>query len=340
VPSRPVRNPRYVVEVAPGGWEIVDLGPDRRGHWVVGTTDDHEVARRWADYAAADADRTPDGFSGDDTAVDPAGSTDGYHGDRAAPDVLDEDSDDDSANLTVEISLAIRMVEFDQLGLCWRVNDDKTPYENPYELDSDDSYGDPGILVNIQDRFDGALQIFTDWKGRVSVRFFDGAELGRSFRRQRLFDAQPLFDEHDKITWVRQNFLAGAGDLVPFQVLVALLGSGGAGAVLAAVLGKFLLRHKHKKVEFYVNGELKSAHGYTASEFGTILRAVRLSGETTEIVRGQLRDNPVDAEMDRDAFEEALMNAFEAVVDNYDHLLLEDDAHPDDADPEDDPPAP
>jgi hypothetical protein len=303
------------VEVAPGGWEIVDLGPDRRGRCVVGTTDDQKVARRWADYASADADRSPDGLTADD-------------------------SDDDSANLTVEISLAIRMAEFDQLGMCWRVNDDKTPYENPYELGTDDSYGDPGILVNVQDRSDGALQIFTDWKGRVSVRFFDGSEPSRSFVRQQLFNAQPLFDEHDKVTWVRQNFLAGAGDLVSFQVLVALLGSGGAGAVLAAVLGKFLLRHKHKRVEFYVNGELKSAHGYTASEFGTILRAVRLSGETTDVVHGLLRDNPVDAETDRGAFEEELLKAFEAAIDQYVHLLLEDDAHADDAAPDDDAPAP
>lgn len=244
----------------------------------------------------------------------PAGHIDSYDRDHARSDVVDEDLDDvldedldedldeesnrDPATLCVEIMPFLSMQALDALRLCHRVDGDHNIYSKDPHVD--DRYRTPGVSVSIHSGKIGEkeIQIFRDQNGETSVRFLqfeDGSP-------------EDFFDGRREIDWTTQRLAVGAGGFQYLDVLVALLGSGGAGAAIAAALGRFLVRHEHKEIEFYSGGELKLVRGYTASEFDRIIKAIKLGGELSE----ELYGNPA-AELDNETLE--------AFMRKYDQLM-------------------
>lgn len=238
--------------------------------------------------------------------VDPFGHIDGLHRDDAESEVsdddidddLDDESDTDPTTLCIEVLPIPSLQALDGLKLRHRADGD---YSNPARAPRvDDNYCIPGVVVTIYSGEIGEkeIQIFRDQKGETSVRFW-------GFEEDSLGD---FFDQSGEVGWSKQRMASGAGNFQYFDVLVALLGSGGAGAAIAAALGKFLVRHKHKEIEFHSDGELKLVKGYTASEFDRIMKTIKLSGELSDELYGNS-----NAEIENDAYE-ALMRKYDELM--------------------------
>ncbi|MFD8710909.1 hypothetical protein ACFV07_10645 [Streptomyces anulatus] len=124
---------------------------------------------------------------------------------------------------------------------------------------------------------------------------FEGGELTNlpaSFIRW-LFYQQPGVEFHTERQMVGEVGYAGPGDTWPVvgNVLVAAMGAGGAGTVLAAALMRFFTRNRGKRVAFRTDGKVQSMHGYSAAEVERVVRVTQLLTEQrTDSESGHLQE--------------------------------------------------
>ncbi|MFJ2574976.1 hypothetical protein ACIOYT_31740 [Streptomyces halstedii] len=141
------------------------------------------------------------------------------------------------------------------------------------------------------------LRMASDGKGTFpptpfSVKGGELSNLPESFIRE-LFDQQPSVEFHTERMKVGEVGSPGPGDTWPVvgNVLVAALGAGGAGTVLAAALMRFFTRNRGKKVAFRTDGKVQSMHGYSAAEVERVVRATQFVMEQrTDSESGRLQE--------------------------------------------------
>ncbi|WP_143227484.1 effector-associated constant component EACC1 [Actinomadura mexicana] len=159
-------------------------------------------------------------------------------------------------------------------------------YLHPYRHEVSVAVNGPRALRMVFEAGNDGIRAWDEWRVNESTGLhlaspwcgFPIESYDRKGFIRALFDGQPGVEFHTEQKQIGIQGPSGPGDVAPLigNALVAALGAGGVGTVLATALMRFFTRHRGKKIIFRANGKVRSIHGYSAADVERVLNVTQL----------------------------------------------------------------